>query len=77
MILTKNVATQDLPHVRLRRLRTAAGLTLQGLASKAGLSKSHLSKMETNYDSIMGTSYRNLCKIAAALNTSVPEVMEH
>ena len=67
----------ELPNVRLRRLRTSAGLTLQDVAKKAGLTKGHISKMETNYESMMRASYLNLSKLAQVFNTTVSEMMEH
>jgi transcriptional regulator with XRE-family HTH domain len=68
--------TQDLARAiartKVREARTAAGLTQQTLASKAGVSLGTLMRIERGDD----TTLRTLSQIAAALNVSVAELID-
>ena len=59
--------------VRLRRLRENAGLLLKELADRAGISDSHLSKIEVGDG---GCSPHVAATLAAALRVTVEQLRE-
>jgi len=75
-LLTTMIA-RELPNERMKRLRTDSGKSLRGLGKEVSMSWAHLWEMESKYDTIMHSSYINLCKIAAALDTDVSKLMAH
>lgn len=67
---THAAARPDLVGARMRQFRTEQGLTLRGLAARAGLSIGFLSQVERGISSIGLTA---LGSVAAALDRSVAE----
>lgn len=64
------------PHQRLKRLREAKRMSLQGLASAVDMSKAHMWDLERCPDKLEHASYINLCNISAALGVSVSTLMQ-
>lgn len=59
--------------MRIRKLRDEAGLTQQQLADRIGLSRSHLSQIETEATPV---NTRRLNDLARALGVTVAELFE-
>lgn len=55
-------------------VRNRAGLTLRDLADRTGIQHSHLSELETGVRP--NPNWRNIVKIARALNVSLDELAE-
>jgi len=60
------------PKNRIKELRKAAGLTLEQLAERTGLSESYLSRMSR---SVRNVSLKNIAKIADALGVESREIV--
>jgi transcriptional regulator with XRE-family HTH domain len=57
--------------MRVRTLRTAAGLTVKQVAVRAGLSPSSISKIE---NSLLSPTYENIIKLARGLSVDIAEL---
>lgn len=71
------MSKSEFANVRLKRLRTYKGYSLQELADEVGMSKAHIWEMERSLDTISRASYMNLFKIAQALGTTVARLMAY
>jgi transcriptional regulator with XRE-family HTH domain len=60
---------------RIRTLRTQAGLSLEELATKAGLSKTYLWELEKDEAGIKKPSADVLVRLATALSTTIADLM--
>src|SRR5437868_14914816 len=60
---------------RIRTLRTQAGLSLEELATKAGLSKTYLWELEKDEAGIKKPSADVLLRLASALSTTIADLM--
>lgn len=59
--------------IRVRKLRTARGITLEGLAELSGLSRQYIGDVERGTRNI---SLINIEKIAKAFGLSLPELFD-
>ncbi len=60
---------------RIRTLRTQAGLSLEELATKAGLSKTYLWELEKDEAGVKKPSADVLLRLANALSTTIAELL--
>ncbi len=60
---------------RIRTLRTEAGLSLEDLATKAGVSKTYLWELEKDEEGVKKPSADVLLRLAKALSTTIAELL--